>query len=58
MEEFKVGDRVEKYTGDAIWSGTVVSVYYTLAGKLRYVIEVEPQGFQMIANPKQLRRVE
>lgn len=51
----KVGDYVEKYTGEALWSGWVVAVYHTRRGKLRYVVEIDPQGFQMIAVPSQLR---
>lgn len=55
---FNIGDKVEKYTGEARWHGTVVARYETLKGKLRYVIDVDPQGFQMIAVPSQLRRIE
>lgn len=54
--EFAVGDYVEKFTGEARWFGTVVSRYKTLRGSERYVVEVLPQGFQMIAVPSQLRR--
>lgn len=53
--QFKILDHVEKYEGEALWNGVVVAVYYTTRGKLRYVVEVLPQGFQMIAVPKQLR---
>lgn len=52
------GTYVEKYTGEARWHGWIVASYYTRRGKLRYVVEVEPQGFQMIAVPGQLREVE
>lgn len=52
---FQYGDWVEKYTGEALWEGRVVSAYYTKRLALRYVVEVEPQGFQMIAVPAQLR---
>lgn len=51
-----VGDYVEKFTGEAIWKGWIVSVYYTMRKKLRYVVEIDPQGFQMIAVPSQLRK--
>lgn len=51
----EVGDLVEKYTGEAIYEGVIVSKYLTLAGKVRYVVEVLPQHFQMISNEKQLR---
>lgn len=50
-----VGDYVEKFTGEALWKGWIVAVYYTRRGKLRYVVEIDPQGFQMIAVPSQLR---
>lgn len=56
--EYNYGDRVEKFTGEARWTGHIVSAYRTLKGKLRYVVEVEPQGFQMIAVPSQLRKME
>ncbi len=55
--EFSIGDTVEKYTGEAGWHGIVVSRYLTSKGKRRYVIDVLPQGFQMIAVPNQLRRL-
>ena len=53
--DFEIGDRVEKFTGEACWNGFVVSRYLTSKGGVRYVVEVEPQGFQMIAVPGQLR---
>lgn len=53
--EYGYGQPVEKYTGEAIWHGVVVSAYYTSRGSLRYVVDVSPQGFQMIAVPTQLR---
>lgn len=53
-----IGDYVEKYTGEARWLGTIVARYHTTRGKLRYVVDVDPQGFQMIAVPSQLRPVE
>jgi len=55
--EFDVGETVEKYTGEAVWHGIVVSRYLTTKGKRRYVVEVQPQGFQMIAVPDQLRLI-
>ena len=54
-EGFAIGDPVEKFTGEAIWHGIIVASYLTSKGKRRYVVEVEPQGFQMIAVPSQLR---
>ena len=56
--EFSVGDYVEKFTGEARWSGWIVAAYSTRKGKERYVVEVQPQGFQMIAVPSQLRSAE
>lgn len=55
LPTFEVGQKVEKYTGEARWEGIVVSRYLTLAGSIRYVVEVLPQHFQMIATPIQLR---
>lgn len=55
MSEFKVGDHVEKYTGEAQYKGVIVCVYKTLKGYTRYVIEVEPQGFQMITSAVLIR---
>ena len=52
---FNLGDHVEKYSGDAQYEGIVVSIYATLKGHRRYVVEVLPQHFQMIVNEKQLR---
>lgn len=52
---FAIGDRVEKFTGEARYFGTVVSVYRTLRASIRYVVEVEPQGFQMIVTGSQLQ---
>ncbi|KEZ17137.1 hypothetical protein CP98_03635 [Sphingobium yanoikuyae] len=54
-EGFTIGDPVEKFTGEAIWHGVIVASYLTSKGKRRYVVEVKPQGFQMIAVPSQLR---
>lgn len=51
----EIGQRVEKFTGEARWFGWIVARYYTRRGALRYVVEVDPQGFQMIAVPSQLR---
>lgn len=53
--EFRIGEHVEKYTGDAQYEGFVVARYHTLRGHLRYVVEVYPQGFQMIVSSAQLR---
>lgn len=58
MTEFKIGDRVEKYAGEARYHGVVVSVYQTTKGGTRYVVEVAPQGFQMICTAGMLRLTE
>lgn len=54
---FVIGHPVEKFTGEARWEGTLVASYLTTKGKRRYVVEVNPQGFQMIAVPAQLRMI-
>lgn len=53
--KFMIGERVEKHTGDYSTFGEVRGIYVTKNGKLRYVVEVEPQGFQMIWSGKELR---
>ncbi|WP_210482693.1 hypothetical protein [Microvirga antarctica] len=55
MAEFKLGDHVEKHSGEARYTGQIVSVYQTTKGGTRYVVEVEPQGFQMICTAGMLR---
>lgn len=54
MSKFAIGDLVEKYTGDYQVIGEVRMIGATKAGKLRYVIEIDP-GFLMIYNESQLR---
>ena len=39
MEQFKVGDKVEKVTGDYTFKGIIVAVFKKLDGKTRYVAE-------------------
>lgn len=51
----KPGTPVEKYTGEARWDGILLVSYVTTRGKLRHVVEVMPQGFQMICTPEQIR---
>lgn len=51
-----VGDWVEKDVGEAKYKGQVVSKYLTLRGGVRFVVEVWPQGFQMICTPAMLSR--
>jgi len=53
--QFQPGMRVEKYTGEAQYTGTIVARYLTTRNKLRFVVDVEPQGFQMIATGSVLR---
>ena len=58
--EFKVGDRVEKVSGYK-WPGVVVSVFVTLAGERRVVVECtvpEIAGALHIYNEKQLMILE
>lgn len=52
---FVIGDRVEKWVGDYVVVGEVRMLGTTKAGKLRYVIEIEPQGFLHIYKEGQLR---
>jgi hypothetical protein len=56
--EFATGQWVENSTGEAIYQGIIVARYRTLRGKPRYVLEVPPQGSQVIADPEQLRSLE
>lgn len=49
------GQRVEKWTGEARWTGICLVTYKTTIGSVRHLVEVEPQGFQMIATTEQLR---
>lgn len=42
MPKFNVGDKVLKCTGDYHLEGVVVSVFQTLEGKVRYVVEHQP----------------
>lgn len=50
------GDWVKKATGEAKYEGQVACVYRTRRGGVRYVVEVWPQGFQMICTPGMLER--
>jgi len=52
---WRIGDRVEKWTGEARYTGVIVGVYATTKGGTRYVVEVKPQGFQMICTKAMLR---
>lgn len=54
---FKVGDEVEKCTGEYNWRGQVSSVFYTPIGLLRYVVAhpVEKGWVLHIYSEKNLR---
>lgn len=57
---FKVGDKVEKVSGYK-WPGVVVSVFDTLAGERRVVVECtvpEVKGALHIYNENQIKIVE
>lgn len=56
LNKYRLYEHVSKWKGDARYSGQIVSIYFTRRKKLRYVIEVEPQGFQMIVSETQIRR--
>lgn len=58
--QLKVGDKVEKVSGYK-WPGVVVSVFDTLSGERRVVVEctvAEIAGALHIYNEKQLKIVE
>lgn len=56
INKYRLYENVEKWKGDARYAGQIVSIYLTRKKKLRYVIEVDPQGFQMIVSELQIRR--
>lgn len=49
MNNFNIGDKVRKVTGDYQLDGEVRSVFETKSGKVRMVVEHEP-GFLHIYN--------
>ena len=58
--QLKVGDKVEKVSGYK-WPGIIISVFDTLAGERRVVVEcttIEVAGALHIYNEKQLMIVE
>lgn len=58
-EVFEVGDKVQKKAGYK-WPGVVISKFWTLDDKLRYVVECtvpEVQGALHIYSPEQLRKI-
>lgn len=54
MTAFQIGDRVEQRTGP-LAQGTVVAVFFTLAGEVRYVVEAVAGEKLHIYNAGQLR---
>jgi hypothetical protein len=54
-QTFNLGEWVEKHSGEARYFGKIVSAYQTSKGGWRYVVEVWPQGFQMICTAGMLR---
>ena len=56
--ELLVGDRARKAGGSYQADGTIVSLFATRAGQLRYVFEFDtPPGLLHIFNPQQLERL-
>lgn len=57
---FKIGDKVEKCTGDYHLTGVVVAAFTTLSGKERFVVEHSPiaPGMLHIYSTQNLRSVE
>lgn len=53
---FKVGDKVNKSKGYK-FPGTVVSVFKTTVGELRYVVEMDEYHLLHIFNHSQLTKV-
>ena len=56
LNKYPLFTKIAKWKGDAKYKGLIVAIYYTRKGKLRYVVEVEPQGFQMIVTQRMIRR--
>lgn len=52
--QYRVGDQVEKYSGDYQLTGVVRAVFVTSTGKVRYVVEHEP-GFLHIYSSANIR---
>ena len=44
MGEFKIGDRVEKHTGDYRAKGEIRGVFTMSSGAVRYVVEHKAEG--------------
>jgi len=54
--DLKIGDLVEKYTGDYQLQGEVRAVFFNKKGNTRYVVEHEP-GFLHIYSRQNLRKI-
>lgn len=54
--EFELGTYVSKVTGDYAFDGTIVAVFRTLDGKLRYVVEHDSTHMLHIFSPQNLAR--
>ena len=54
MPKFKIGDKVEKTKGYE-FPGTVVSVFETLSGEIRVVVEMDKYKMLHIFNEDQLK---
>lgn len=44
MNEFKIGDRVEKHTGDYRAKGEIRGIFTMSSGAIRYVVEHKAEG--------------
>ena len=52
---FFIGQKVEKFSGDYQTIGEIRARYTTCKGAVRYVVEIEPQGFQHIFTAGSIR---
>jgi hypothetical protein len=52
---FRIGDLVEKISGYQ-FPGTIVAVFFTAKGDIRYVVEMEHFGLLHIFNEQQLAK--
>jgi len=57
MNEFCIGDHVEKTGGDCSYSGEIVAVFSKKSGAIRYVVEFG-NGLLHIESGKTLKRKE
>ena len=56
MNKFKIGDKVEKISGDYKFEGVVVAIFYKLSGLNRIVVE-NGDGILHIFSDKNLRLI-